>query len=198
MRFVLAATVAFAATSPIFAAEQMEGSKAKQHAATINPMVTLNLEDLSTTRERPLFSRSRRPLIVSVSPPAMPEAGSLATAPEFQPFELLGAVLGQSVSYILVRNRNTHEVKRLSRTEEADGWTVAEVNPRSAILEHDGRIEKLTLGDVPAPSALSAPQSTGSTTALTTSKRPGADQIARTASPVDAEYDRLMKKLNIH
>ena len=106
-------------------------------------------------------------------------------------------MLGQSVSYILVRNRNTHEVRRLSPTEEAYGWKVAVVTARSAILEHDGRVEKLTLGDAPAPGLSPTLQSTGLATNSTTAEPPRVNQVARIASPVEAEYDRLMKKLNI-
>ena len=192
MRCALTVAVALVAASPISAAEPIAPSASYKLAGTADPMTELSLQSLSATRERPLFSPTRRPP-PTVLPPSIPETGSLAATPEPPPFELLGAVLGEKVSYILIRNRNTHEVRRLSPTEEADGWKVAAVTARSVVLEHDGRVEKLMLGDAPEPNAPSTPQPTGIATALTT-----ADPIARAASPVSAEYERLMKKLNLH
>lgn len=118
-------------------------------AAEGNPLDALHLDDLSATRDRPLFAPSRRP-----PPPARVEA---APAPEPAPveektivqepppFELVGAVVGKSVAFALLRNRTTAKVVRVRSGDDAEGWQVGEIGLRTVALAREGRNETLSL-----------------------------------------------------
>ena len=129
-----------------------------------NPLAILRLEDLATTRDRPLFSPSRRPppaVAEAAPPPPPPPAEEKAVAAEPPPFDLVGSVMGQAYNLVLVRNRATNEVTRLREGEEKDGWRVGTVSLRSASLERDGRVEMLAFPTPAAPAAIAAPMLAG-------------------------------------
>ena len=120
-----------------------------------NPLDNVRLEDLRATRERPLFSPSRRPppppaARVEAPPPPAPPIEEKAAAIEPPPFDLVGAVVGEGVSYALLRNRTTSKVTRFRPGEDAEGWRVGVVSLRSVALERDGRKESLALAGPPA------------------------------------------------
>lgn len=116
--------------------------------AQADPLSGLRLDDLSATRERPLFRPSRRapqpaPVAAPAPPPAPVEAQPAALEPP--PFDLVGAVVGPHDAIALLRNRATNEVVRLHKGEVAQGWRAATIAMRSVTLERDGRTEALAL-----------------------------------------------------
>ena len=124
-------------------------------SAHADPLSELRLEDLSTTRERPLFRPSRRP--PPPAPVAQPEAPATpvetpVVASEPPPFDLVGAAVGKRDAIALLRNRARGEVVRLRRGEEAEGWRAVSIGLRSVTLERDGRTESLALS-APATAA---------------------------------------------
>ena len=189
MRYALAIAAVLA---PLGFAQAAESEAAKASPLLIGS-APLRLEDLRETRDRPLFSSTRRP------PPAAD--GAVLADPQTSetsaaaPFELLGAVRGEHVSYVLLRNRATHEVKRFETDEEADGWKLGAIGYRSVELKRDGRVQTLTLGNPVAVQVGSASQFAGAASANSVSSNEGAAQIG--ASPPQTEYDRLMRKLNL-
>jgi general secretion pathway protein N len=126
------------------------------HAEPRNPLDALKLEDLSATRERPLFVATRRapaPMRAETPPPAPPPVEEKAVALGPPPFDLIGAVVGKRESIALLRNKTTSEVLRLRPGEEAEGWRVGAVGLRSVALERDGRKESLALAGPPTDPA---------------------------------------------
>ncbi len=140
------------------ATPRSEPPAASRDGAVRNPLAMLRLEDLAVTRDRPLFSPTRRPpppvAEAPPPPPPPPPAEQKAVAVEPPPFDLVGAVIGEAYNLVLVRNRTTNEVTRLREGEEKDGWRVGTVSLRSASLERDGRVEMLAF---PTPLAPGAP-----------------------------------------
>jgi hypothetical protein len=125
-------------------------------AAPAHPLDTLRLEDLSATRERPLFAPTRRPPPppqVEAAPEAAPvEVKAAAVVAEPPPFDLVGSVIGPDAAFALLRNKTTSQVIRLRSGDDAQGWRVGEIAARSVALERDGRRESLALA-APQPLA---------------------------------------------
>jgi hypothetical protein len=130
-----------------------------------NPLWAIPLSTLSATRDRPLFSSSRRPapLAVAAAPPPSTPILAKPVAPSPPPFTLLGTIIGGGTRLAVFLNDQSKAVTRIREGESDSGWTLRSVDPRSAILENDGRmvtVEFPVVSGSPAPVvASSAPQS---------------------------------------
>jgi general secretion pathway protein N len=148
-----------------------------------NPLDGLRLEDLTATRDRPLFAPTRRPppppVRVEAPTPEAPPADEKAGAVGPPPFDLVGAVVGNGEAFALLRNKATSKVVRLRPGDDADGWRVGAIGVRSVALERDGREESL---------ALAAPQPVAATVEV--AGEPGhADSVA---APPPAGLNRVV------
>jgi general secretion pathway protein N len=120
-----------------------------------NPLSSIPLSALSETRDRPLFSVTRRP------PPADAAVGAVAKAsvddkspgPELPPFVLKGTVLGSNDRVAVLLDPATNRTSQLRLGKSDSGWTVLSVSPRSIVLRKG---ELLTTLELPRPSAMSA------------------------------------------
>ncbi|MEA2839435.1 MAG: hypothetical protein QOF41_765 [Methylobacteriaceae bacterium] len=136
---------------------------------TGNPLWAVPLRTLSATRERPIFSPSRRPPPAAVAvvpvistpqapPPAVPERPSLA---------LVGTIIGEGERIGIFYNPTTRVTIRLRLGEMDDtGWKLVAVDARTILLEK-GR-QSVTL-------ALPAPDESASAPARGLPARPGAE-----------------------
>ncbi|WGJ13408.1 general secretion pathway protein GspN [Methylocapsa sp. D3K7] len=120
-----------------------------------NPLWGIPVDLLSATRERPLFSASRRPpapppppMPVAEAPPPPPPA-----APETPPFTLIGTAVGQPQDVALIIDQTTKSLVRLHIGEAASGWYLRKVDARAMTLEKDSRVVSVAL---PAPGELPA------------------------------------------
>lgn len=186
MKILLA--LAFAAVAPAFAADV---APVAANSAGFNPLAAIHLEDLTETRDRPLFSPNRRPPPRTVEAPPAPAPVAAVVKPpvnEPPPFDLVGVVIGADARLVLLASHRGGAVSRLRRGDQQDGWRVAEINIRSVVLERDGREELLALaGPGPSPVATNAPE--------VADRR--VDDAAMTAGPVREEYTRLMRQLAV-
>ena len=101
-----------------------------------NPLWGISLNALTATRERPIFSPSRRPPaptppapVVMASPPPPP------TAPEEIPLKLVGTIVGGDNSIAICFNPSTRDVVRLKVGESFQGWFLRAVHGREAAFE---------------------------------------------------------------
>jgi general secretion pathway protein N len=105
-----------------------------------NPLWDIALQSLSFTRDRPLFSPSRRPppppAAVRVEP-ARPASIAKPAAPERPQFTLVGVVVGPTEKIAVLLDEATKEVVRLQLNEERGGWTLRTVKGREATLQKD-------------------------------------------------------------
>jgi general secretion pathway protein N len=109
-----------------------------------NPLWAIPIRALSATRERPLFSPSRRP-----PPPVVPAAPSPEPAPtptairvapaEQPPWILVGTIVGEKDKFAFLFNVNSKAVIKLKEGEEEAGWRLREVDFRSTVLKKGGR-----------------------------------------------------------
>lgn len=117
-----------------------------------NPLWSVHLSALSATRDRPLFSVTRRPppAAVIAAPPSQASTPSEAkpSEPERPPFALVGTIVGSGAHIALLLNRSTNLVTRLREGESELGWRAQLIGPRSIVL-HRGA-ESATL-EFPKP-----------------------------------------------
>ncbi len=106
----------------------------------------LSLQSLTQTRERPLFSPSRRPPPPAVSVPERVEpllavASQAPPAPPPTPpdVRLMGLMLLPDTQMAILEHAPTGEVIRLAAGAELDAWTLRIIDARSIAFELDGR-----------------------------------------------------------
>ncbi len=130
-----------------------------------NPLSKIPLSALTATRDRPLFSLSRRPPTPAIEANAEPAQAPAAAAPPERPaVKLIGTILSPATSVVLLRDSATQAVRRLRVGEATSGWRVKTVSLRSVTLEK---------GEQSAILGLPQPRDTpGEQTALS-SPRPG-------------------------
>jgi general secretion pathway protein N len=117
--------------------------------SSANPLWGIPIELLHATRERPLFSASRRPPmpIVIAAPQPTIEAPK---APDEPTLDLIGTVTGNpDAGYAIFVDKASHDVVRLKTGEGRDGWILQSVSKREAILEKDQRSAIVRLPPMP-------------------------------------------------
>jgi len=117
-----------------------------------NPLWGIPLKLLTATRERPIFSPSRRAPapVVAGPPPAQPVAPPSPPPPPERPrLTLIGAIAGPDGGIAVIVDEGTRDVIRLRTGENHNGWVLRSVHGREATLEKDRETMLLAL---PAPS----------------------------------------------
>jgi general secretion pathway protein N len=117
-----------------------------------NPLWTLPLKQLSMTRDRPIFSPSRRP-----PPPKQTLVAPVAVRqvkpaePERPTVSLLGTIIGSNADDQIgvFIDSATQSVIRLRVGEDHEGWVLRIVKARQATLVKDR--ELVVVLDLPAP-----------------------------------------------
>ena len=114
-----------------------------------NPLWAIPLKQLSNTRERPIFSPSRRPpasAVVGPPPAAAPVRVPPKTAgPQSPELSLVGTVIGEKESIAVFVEDTTKNPVRLRTGEAHKGWTLRSVQGREATLEKDRESVNLSL-----------------------------------------------------
>lgn len=106
-----------------------------------NPLWGIPLRSLQESRERPLFSPSRRPPLAAISaaPPPQPAKAVVMRQPDEPELNLLGVIVGRGEGYAVFLKNATHTVIRLKTGEDEDGWILRSVAEREAVLEKNHR-----------------------------------------------------------
>jgi hypothetical protein len=111
-----------------------------------NPTAALSLEQLSATRQRPLFSSARRlptaPPPASPPPPAAETPAPPAPAPSLA---LFGIVADEDGARALVRTGASPEILRLRVGDTVESWTVADIGRTEVVLRLRDRTETIGL-----------------------------------------------------
>lgn len=134
--------------------EPADGAASPQAAQDPAPgassILGVALKELSATRERPVFSPSRRPPFAAAAPVDIPEPPPVikSAAPERPSLSLIGTVRGGAHGLGVFLSQTNNDVIRLHVGEATDGWTLRSVDRRRTILEKDK--QEVTL-EIPAP-----------------------------------------------
>jgi hypothetical protein len=124
-----------------------------------NPVLAIPLSQLSTTRDRPIFSPSRRPPV----PPALPVVAkpvepAKPMQPENPPFVLVGTVAGEDSGIAVFVEQSTENSVRLRVNESHQGWTLQSIQGREVTLLKDRRSSVLALAPPGGNSEPARPQ----------------------------------------
>jgi general secretion pathway protein N len=106
----------------------------------VSPLAAQPLERLSNTRDRPLFSPTRRPPapppVVAVAPPPPPPPPDVA---------LLGVVMDGKDVRAVVRTGPAAKILRVGIGDDIGGWKVGQIEARQLVLLLDGRTATFTM-----------------------------------------------------
>jgi general secretion pathway protein N len=135
--------VLLAAPVSAFAADKPPEVPADQSPALASPLAGEPLDHLSATRERPLFSPTRRP-----PPPPPPVVRNAEPPPPPPPppnVALLGVVVDGDEVHAIVRTAPAAGMIRVRIGDDVGGWKVAQIEGRSLVLVLDGRAATFTM-----------------------------------------------------
>jgi len=115
----------------------------EQPADTLaNPLAAQPLDRLSATRDRPLFSPTRRP--TPPPPPPPPEQPAVAVVAQPPNLTLVGIVVDDEGARAIIRSSAT-TADRVQIGDDIAGWKVAQIDGRKMVLALDGRFATFTL-----------------------------------------------------
>jgi general secretion pathway protein N len=104
------------------------------------------LTGLTATRDRPLFSASRRPPVVALPAAPPPKREALAPPPPERPLlTLIGTIVSRGASLAMLQGSSAEAISRLRLGQENDGWRVRGIGLRSIMVEKGDRSVELAL-----------------------------------------------------
>ena len=107
------------------------------------------LAALHETRERPIFTASRRPpappVVAAVVEAPPPPLRAPPPRPERPALVLLGTVSGEALHFGIFHNPATTKTLRLAVGENFEGWTLRGVSPTGARFDYEGQTATLEL-----------------------------------------------------
>ena len=118
-----------------------------ERALSANPLWAIPLARLPITRDRPIFSPSRRPPPPAVAPAAVPRVAAVPKPrePERPQFSLVGTIASDDEGFGIFLDQSTKAVFRLRVGEDYQGWKLRSVQGREATLEKDQQVVRLAL-----------------------------------------------------
>lgn len=134
------------APEPVTRVSVAEQVPTPPHAISANPLWGIPLTKLSGTRDRPIFSPSRRP-----APVAMVAEPVAARPPprkkEIEPpqLSLVGTIGSSGESYGIFIDPSTKAALRLKVGDDHQGWKLMVIQGREVVMGKDGRSAVLTL-----------------------------------------------------
>jgi hypothetical protein len=132
---------ALLAALPFVAVRAADVASNEAPAPLDNPLAAHTLDRLSATRERPLFSPTRRP----PPPPPVTRVEPPPPAPPPPPpnVVLIGVVMDSEETRAVVRA--TDKILRLQIGDDVGGWKVAQIDSRKLVLSLDDRFATFLL-----------------------------------------------------
>jgi hypothetical protein len=121
-----------------------DNTSSQGHAVLDNPLAAHSLEEFSATRDRPLFTRGRRPpaalgaVHVAAPPPPPPPSPKLA---------LFGILVEGGEASAVVRGAPAEKAVHVRVGDEIDGWKVVQIAERQIVLSQDDRSITFTMFD---------------------------------------------------
>jgi hypothetical protein len=127
--------------------EQRPVQTPADHSPAGNPLWAIPVKVLSATRERPIFSPSRRPPPMIASPLAVPASATASkpTEPERPHLLLVGTVVGEKEAIGVFVDEATKNPIRLRTGDRHQGWVLQSVHGREATFQKDQQTATLSL-----------------------------------------------------
>jgi hypothetical protein len=121
---------------------------ASERAQSDNPLWAMPLAQFPVTRDRPIFSPSRRPSPPAVAPAVVvPKmvAAPKPREPERPQLTLVGTIISDEGGFGIFLDQSTKAVLRLKVGEDFQGWKLRSVQGRETALEKDREVVTLVL-----------------------------------------------------
>ncbi len=159
---------------------------------TDNPLWGIPLEQLSATRERPLFSPSRRPPPTEAPLPAVVEAPVMQEppAPERPQLALVGTVVNGDRGLAVFVDTSSKTPLRIRTGADYQGWTLRLVEARSVTLQRGEDVTVLTLLPAQAPAQ---PTNSANESFAQMPSTPTAPPLAQAGPPFLSPESRLLR-----
>jgi hypothetical protein len=120
-----------------------ESASAAENTSVGNAVWATPLSKLSMTRDRPIFSPSRRP---PPTPPRQTIAKSAEpTEPERPPLTLVGTVAGENSGIAVFVEQTTEKIVSLHMNEGHQGWILRSIQGREVTLQNGRKSSVLAL-----------------------------------------------------
>jgi len=137
------------ATLPSAANSSADHTPASRSVGLGNPLWADPVSSFTATRERPVFSPSRRPppviALAAFSPPT-----PTSIPPQRPHLALIGAIAGQADGIAIFFDETTRSIVRLKTGESHSGWTLRLVASREVTLQRGPETAILELQNPPA------------------------------------------------
>ncbi|MGZ5871369.1 MAG: hypothetical protein ACXWKP_04570 [Bradyrhizobium sp.] len=144
------------------AAPSLPAAAEAARALSANPLWAMPLAQFPVTRERPIFSPSRRPPASAVAPVIAPKVAAIPKPkePERPQLTLVGTIASDEEGFGIFVDQSTKAIVRLKVGEDFQGWRLRSVQGRETALEKDQLVVTLVLpqpglgqatGEVPPP-----------------------------------------------
>jgi hypothetical protein len=154
-----------------------------ERALSANPLWGIPLASLSGTRDRPIFSSSRRPPALAVAPAVVAKvvAPPKPREPERPPLSLVGTIASGEEGFGIFLDQSTKAALRLKLGEDYQGWKLRTVQGREATLEKDQQAITLALPQpgVGQPGSDARPLAANAAPAANSAKLPWAAPVPR-------------------
>ena len=136
-----------AAPVQVLVSSPAPAAPASERALSANPLWAIPLSQLPVTRDRPIFSPSRRPPPPAVAPAAIPKVAAVPKPrePERPQLTLVGTVASDDEGFGIFLDQSTKVVFRLKVGQDHQGWKLRSVQGREATLEKDQQVVPLAL-----------------------------------------------------
>jgi hypothetical protein len=125
---------------------------APERVQSANPLWAIPLAQLSATRERPIFSPSRRPPPTAAAAEAATVKAPMVRKkePEAPQLALVGTIASDEEGFGIFLDQSTKGALRLKIGEDYQGWKLQAIRGREVTMEKDQHAAVLTL---PPPGA---------------------------------------------
>jgi hypothetical protein len=143
-------------------------------AKSANPLWDVPIAALTATRDRPLFSVSRRPPPVAAPVTVMRAPPPPPREPERPSLQLVGTVIGEEESFGIFVDPSSQTSLRLRVGASHDGWLLHSLKPREAMLQKERETVRL-----PMPQIGQTPDGEVASGPTVAPAPPGRERVAR-------------------
>jgi hypothetical protein len=136
-----------AAVVQVTAPPAAPAAPAAERVLSANPLWAMPLAQFPATRERPIFSPSRRPPAAAVAPVMVPKMVAVPKPkePERPQLTLVGTIASDEEGFGIFLDQSSKSMIRLKVGEGFQGWILRSVQGRETALEKDERVVTLVL-----------------------------------------------------
>ena len=122
-------------STPVLGVDATGQTPVDPSAVLSNPIVAQSIDSLSATRERPLFSPTRRPPArPAAAPPPLVRRTDPVPPPSPPGVVLLGVVIGADTARAFVHSESPDKTLRVGIGDDIGGWKVNEIERHELIL----------------------------------------------------------------